>query len=72
MAICSESYKFQSAEETIMNKQETYDYLTAQGIRYEITEHAAVYNMAELDLAPILNYRDIEVRALELHKSLDI
>ncbi len=32
-----------------MNKAETYAYLTAHGISYEITEHAAVYNMAELD-----------------------
>ena len=31
-----------------MNKQETYDYLTREGLSYEITEHKAVYNMAEL------------------------
>lgn len=31
-----------------MNKEEIYDYLDAKGIRYEITEHKAVYNMAEL------------------------
>ncbi len=32
-----------------MNKQETYDYLTRKGIEYEVTEHKAVFNMAELD-----------------------
>ena len=31
-----------------MNKQEIYDFLTSQGIRYEVTEHKAVYNMEEL------------------------
>lgn len=40
-----------------MTKQETYDYLTARGIRYEITEHDAVYNMAELN-AVALPYPD--------------
>lgn len=32
-----------------MNKQETYDYLTKKGVKYEVTEHKAVFNMAELD-----------------------
>lgn len=32
-----------------MNKQETYDYLTKKGVEYEVTEHKAVFNMAELD-----------------------
>ena len=32
-----------------MNKQETYDYLTIKGVEYEVTEHKAVFNMAELD-----------------------
>lgn len=32
-----------------MNKQETYDYLTQKGIEYEVTEHKAVFKMAELD-----------------------
>lgn len=31
-----------------MNKQEIYDYLERRGICYEVTEHGAVYNMAEL------------------------
>lgn len=36
-----------------MNKQETYDFLDRSGIGYEITEHAAVYNMAELAEVPL-------------------
>ncbi len=32
-----------------MNKTETYQYLTEHGVGYEVTEHQAVYNMAELD-----------------------
>ena len=32
-----------------MTKQETYDYLAAHGISFEATEHAAVYNMAEME-----------------------
>ena len=31
-----------------MNKEETYRYLTEHGVAYEITEHAAVFNMEEL------------------------
>ncbi len=31
-----------------MNKREIYDYLNVNGIEYEISEHTAVYNMAEL------------------------
>ncbi len=31
-----------------MNKQEIYALLGAQNIRYEVTEHKAVYNMAEM------------------------
>jgi len=31
-----------------MNKQDIYDYLNKEGIWHEITEHEAVYNMAEL------------------------
>ena len=34
---------------TGMTKPETYDYLTNKGISYEVTEHAAVFNMEELD-----------------------
>ena len=31
-----------------MNKQEIYDYLQSKGYWHEITEHPAVYNMAEV------------------------
>lgn len=31
-----------------MNKQEIYDYLIRENVWHEITEHEAVYNMAEL------------------------
>ena len=30
-----------------MTKQETYDYLRAHGVDFEITEHKAVFNMEE-------------------------
>ena len=33
-----------------MDKQEVYDFLTAQNITYEVTEHGVVYNMEEMDL----------------------
>ncbi len=32
-----------------MNKQEVYAYLTAHGIAYEVMEHSAVHNMAEVE-----------------------
>ena len=32
-----------------MNKAEIYRYLTEQNVRYEVTEHSAVFSMAELD-----------------------
>ena len=31
-----------------MNKQEIYEYLKAKNIPFEVTEHKAVYNMAEM------------------------
>ena len=31
-----------------MNKQEVYEFLDKKKIKYEVTEHEAVYNMAEL------------------------
>ena len=31
-----------------MNKQQIYDFLKAQGIKYEAVEHKAVFNMAEM------------------------
>lgn len=41
-----------------MNKQETYDYLTAHGIAYEATEHRAVFSMEELDSVDLSYPRD--------------
>ena len=35
-----------------MNKQQIYDYLQENSIWHEITEHKAVYNMAELAEVP--------------------
>lgn len=32
-----------------MNKEEIYKYLTECGIKYEVTEHKAVFNMEELN-----------------------
>jgi Ala-tRNA(Pro) deacylase len=32
-----------------MNKQDIFDYLERKGIRHEVTEHGAVFNMEELD-----------------------
>ena len=31
-----------------MNKQQIYDFLRGRGVDFEVTEHRAVYNMAEL------------------------
>lgn len=36
-----------------MNKQEVYDYLNQLGIWHEITEHQAVYSMAEVANVPL-------------------
>lgn len=36
-----------------MNKTEVFDYLTAHGISYELTEHPAVFNMEALDAVPL-------------------
>ena len=46
-----------------MTKQETYDYLTECGIEYEVTEHAAVFNMEQLD-AVRLPYPDCDAKNL--------
>ena len=46
-----------------MTKQETYDYLTERGISFEITEHAAVYNMEEVD-ALALPYPEYDAKNL--------
>ena len=31
-----------------MNKSDIYDFLKSKGIPFEVTEHKAVYNMAEM------------------------
>lgn len=36
-----------------MTKQETYDYLTTHGVDFEVTEHPAVFNMAEVAEIPL-------------------
>jgi len=32
----------------LVNKEEIYEYLESKNIKFEITEHEAVFNMAEL------------------------
>ena len=46
-----------------MNKQETYQYLAHHGVLYEVTEHAAVFNMEELD-AVDLPYPEADAKNL--------
>ena len=46
-----------------MTKTETYQYLAEHGVAYEVTEHAAVYNMEELD-AIELPYPDRDAKNL--------
>ena len=46
-----------------MTKQETYEYLDSHGIVYEVTEHAAVYNMEQLD-AVRLPYPECDAKNL--------
>ena len=46
-----------------MDKRQTYDYLEAYGVPYEATEHAAVYNMAELETVE-LPYPDRDAKNL--------
>ena len=46
-----------------MTKQDTYDYLNAHGISYEVTDHPAVFNMAELE-AVELPYPDADAKNL--------
>ena len=47
MSALSERKPSLSERNPSMNKQEVYEYLNRRGIRYEITEHRAVYNMEE-------------------------
>ena len=46
-----------------MTKQETYDYLTAHGISFEITEHKAVFHMGE-DMGVELPYPEDDAKNL--------
>lgn len=47
----------------MFHKQEIYNYLKEKGIPHEITEHAAVFNMEELD-AVELPYPDCDAKNL--------
>lgn len=46
-----------------MTKEETYQYLTDHNVKYEITEHGAVFNMAELESVE-LPYPDADAKNL--------
>lgn len=46
-----------------MTKEETYQYLTNHKVEFEITEHGAVFNMAELE-AVKLPYPDADAKNL--------
>lgn len=46
-----------------MTKEETYQFLNAHNVKYEITEHGAVFNMAELE-AVALPYPDADAKNL--------
>lgn len=46
-----------------MTKEETYQYLTDHHVEFEITEHGAVFNMAELE-AVKLPYPDADAKNL--------
>lgn len=46
-----------------MTKEETYQYLTDHNVEYEVTEHGAVFNMAELE-AIKLPYPDADAKNL--------
>ena len=46
-----------------MNQTELYQYLTQQGIQYEVTEHKAVFNMEELG-AIVLPYPEWDAKNL--------
>ena len=58
-----ERYPGQKEREGEMTKQETYDYLNTHGISYEVTDHPAVFNMAELE-AVELPYPDADAKNL--------
>lgn len=46
-----------------MTKQETYKYLADHGVDFEVTEHGAVYNMAELESVE-LPYPEVDAKNL--------
>lgn len=46
-----------------MTKEETYRYLSNHNVKFEITEHAAVFNMAELESVK-LPYPDADAKNL--------
>ena len=46
-----------------MDKQEVYEYLDSRDVEYELSEHKAVYNMAEL-AAVELPYPDDDAKNL--------
>ena len=50
MAVCFANANSQKSWYTFqtMTKQETYDFLNAKNIEYEITEHKAVFSMDEI------------------------
>lgn len=41
------SVRYRAVLYRLMNKQQIYDYLNQENVWYEITEHEAVYNMAD-------------------------
>ena len=47
-----------------MNKEETYQYLNDRGVVYEITEHPAVFNMAEVAELTTLPYPEVNAKNL--------
>ena len=47
-----------------MNKEETYQYLNNRGVVYEITEHPAVFNMAEVAELTTLPYPEVNAKNL--------
>ena len=53
-----------------MGKRQTYDHLDAHGASYEVTEHVAVYSMAEFETVelpyPDRDAKNLFVRVVEL------
>ena len=57
-----------------MNKSEVYNYLNGRNIWYEITEHEAVYHMAEISAVmlpyPEADAKNLFVRDIPGHSSI--